>query len=79
MVEIQPQRLAAHLLNHLRVSGIQALIAHVLVIKGRQHQHPGTTQRHRMTSESDAIRQGAGAGPGHEPLRGHPRIHQELQ
>ncbi len=66
MVEVDAQTFVADALDELAEIGIEAVVALVLVVEWRQHQHAPRPGIYRMAGDLHGIGNGAGAGAGHQ-------------
>ena len=69
MIEVDLQGIIADSLNDFRNAGIDAVVADVLVLKGRQHEHATTAQFGGMCRKANGIGQRAASGAGHHAFR----------
>ena len=54
------------MLDHRGDEGVEPLVGHLLVVEGRQQQHPGAADLAGVAGEGDGVADRAGAGPRQE-------------
>ena len=79
MIEVDPQPPVTHALDHFREALEEPIVAHALVVEGRQHQDPAAAELHGMRREAHRVGQRAAARTGHHARGVEPRPHQPVQ
>ena len=69
MVEVHPQSSVAHPLDHLGEEAEEPVLAHGLVIEGREHEDPGAAAAHRLRREPHGVGERAGPRAREEAIR----------
>ena len=70
VIEVHLQPRVAHLLDDFGKPGEQAIVADVLVVERRQHQHAARAQFHGLAGQPDGVRDRAASGPRHQRIAG---------
>src|SRR5690606_6091559 len=79
VVEIDAQGWIADAVHHRAHIAVKPLIAHVLVVERRQHEHAAAAELGRAAAQGYRVAQRAGAGAGHHALGRKPLADEALE